>query len=147
MNNTRNVVFCILPAVLLAASCATGDKKELPSIEELLMQMTEQDGRACYRKSDVEGYATLEDDVVSVNAGRKHYLVTTRRACAPLGSAKPLPSAGDSWEFCGGRGEPVVVHGNQCASIHVYEFVSREDAFATLEMVKAKREVQGRYAQ
>ncbi|NIP18078.1 MAG: hypothetical protein GWM87_07905, partial [Xanthomonadales bacterium] len=71
--------------------------------EEMLAQVTEQDGRSCVRVDDIDGYAPLDDTMVSVSArGRKHYLMTTMFRCNSLRGTFRVGVSGRFSEVCGG---------------------------------------------
>ena len=44
----------------------TNIQEEQPSIDTMLAEVTEQDGRACVEVSDINGYAALSDAMLSV---------------------------------------------------------------------------------
>ncbi len=142
MLKTKAIAVCV--GLLVTACSGTGERKPRPpSMDEMLGQVTEQNGRACIRTNDIDGYAPLSDDMVSVSArGKKHYLVTTMFRCASLGSSFNVGFSGKFSEICGrGQGE-LITREETCPIMHIYEFPSRDDAFASLQAAEARREAQ-----
>jgi hypothetical protein len=137
----------LLVSGLLAACAGSGDKKPSPDIDDMLSQLTEQNGRACFYISDVEGFGTLEDGLVSVSTrfNKHYYLVTTAFSCAWLSSSFQMGFQGPGGQVCGGGASNLVSEGHTCPVGRVFEFPSREDAMRAWELAKAKREVQQQY--
>jgi hypothetical protein len=140
----RTTFFLMCTILVVTACSATGERKpRQPSLDEMLGQVTEQNGRACIRINDIDGYAPLSDDMVSVSArGKKHYLVTTMFRCYSLGSSFGVAFSGAYSEVCGrGQGE-LITREEKCPIMHIYEFPSRDDAFASLQAAESRREAQ-----
>jgi len=144
----RMTVFCLLACLQLSACAGSpDDSPELPDMDELLLELTHEDGRDCIRIPDIDGFGTLEDDVVSVSSrfGKRHYLVTTVYRCSSLQSSMGVGFQGPQNEICGGGSSQLVSGEEICPIAHIFEFTSRDDAFAAWELAKAQREVQQRY--
>ena len=139
---------CLAGGLLLSACAATPDDPSEPAeLDQLLLELTHEDGRDCIRIQDIDGFGTLEDDLVSVSSrfGKRHYLVTTVYRCSSLRSSMGVGFQGPQNEVCGG-GSSYLVNGEEsCPIAHIFEFSSRDEAFAAYEMAKAQREVQQRY--
>jgi hypothetical protein len=133
-----------LIAASLAACGTTGERQPRPpSLDEMLGQVTEQKGNACLRVSDIKGFAPLSDAMVSVSArGKKHYLLTTMYRCHSLHGSIGVTFAGSFSEVCGGGRGDLVTREEKCPIRHVFEFPSRDDAFAALQAAEARREAQ-----
>jgi hypothetical protein len=107
----------------------------LPSYDDLLKAQTEQDGRACVRQQNIRGYGMLDNDVISINASGKHsyYLVTTLFKCHSLQTSFSAGFKGDFLELCGGGRDKILTSEESCPVKSIFEFESREQAFATFE--------------
>lgn len=131
----------LLAAVLAACSAPESRPGQAPSLDQVLLQMSEQDGRACLRTDRIDGYAVLDDGVVSVGTrGRRHYLVTTLLRCHSLDSAMGIAFSSPHGDFCGGGRDTLETGTESCPARHVFEFTSREDALATFELARARRQ-------
>lgn len=134
---------CRISAVTLGittlASCASV-MVDLPSHNELLSEMTGQDGRTCIRQSDIRGYGVLDDDVISIDVSRnKYYLATTVLRCGSLQTGFKTGFDGTFAQFCGGGRDKVVTLDESCPIQGIFEFESREAAFDAFEMSEVKR--------
>lgn len=143
------IVFMLLFCGLLPGACATApdDQAEVPEMDAVLLELTHQDGRACFYTSDIAGFGSMSDEAVSVSTRMhgEYYLVTTVFRCPALRTAFGIGFQGTGPEICGGGGSNLVSEGSTCPVGYVFEFASREDAHATWEMAKARREVLERY--
>jgi Family of unknown function (DUF6491) len=138
-----------LSATLLAACAGSGgDQAVPPPMYGVMSRLTEQDGRACFYVSAVQGAGVLGDGVVSVstqlNGG--HYLVTTLHRCSWVRPMTSIGFQGGGSQVCG-DGTSIVVgpDGYSCPISHVFAFASRKEALAAFKLAKANRDVQGRY--
>jgi hypothetical protein len=133
--------------VLLVVSCST--TQDLPpksSMDQMLAEVTQQDGRACVRLNDINGYATVSDGVVSVSGRRKEtFLVTTLYRCHLLDDGMGIAFSGRFSEVCGGGMDTIATREESCPIKHIYEFRTREDAFAAIHAAEARREVNAQY--
>lgn len=127
----------LLSAALVTACASTSD---VPSVANLLGNATEQDGRACVRTRDIQGYGILENDVLSVNARHGYYLMTLLPGCVDIRGSMAVAFGGDFYEVCGQSMDRITTESGQCSIGQVYEFENREAAFAIYETVKEKRE-------
>lgn len=107
----------------------------LPSYDELLKAQTEQDGRACVRQHNIRGFGMLDDEVISINASGKnrYYLVTTLFKCYSLQTSFSAGFKGDFLELCGGGRDKIITAEESCPIKSIFEFKSRDEAFATFE--------------
>ena len=107
----------------------------LPSYDNLLKAQTEQDGRACVRQRNIRGYGMLDGDVISISASGKnrYYLVTTLFKCQSLQTSFFAGFKGDFFELCGGGRDRILTSGEPCPIKSIFEFESREKAFASFE--------------
>lgn len=129
--------YCLTVIALISlVSCSSLDVN-LPSYDELLKAQTEQDGRACVRQYNIRGYGMLDDDVISISASGKnrHYLVTTLFQCHSLQTSFAAGFKGDFSELCGGGRDKILTSEESCPIKSIFEFKSREAAFATFEKV------------
>lgn len=138
----RSTIF-VLMAGLLAAGCSTVESKPRPpSMDTLLAGLTEQNGRACIRRTDIRGFAVLNDQLLSVSGRRKeHFLVTLPYSCNSLDISFQLAFTGTFSDVCGGGArDQIITREESCPIRHIYSFKSRDEAFATLELARKKRE-------
>jgi hypothetical protein len=130
---------CIAALAAILSSCAsTGG--DLPSMGEMLRDTTGQNGRACIRKGDIQGYGVLDGDVVSIDATRNYYLATVLPGCLDLTTSMGAAFRGDFNEVCGGSADKVFTQDNHCTINQMFEFKSREEAFDTFHSIQEKRE-------
>ena len=140
---TCRPIFSILMMALLAACGTTPEDRqtsELPSLDELLAQMTEQSGKTCIEFRNLKGHRMVADGVISVSMRRgEHYLVTTAHSCRFLGNSSGT-LVSDSWgTLCRGTGT-IVQDASTCPVRHIYEFPSREEAMKTLKAAQERRD-------
>ena len=128
-------------AFLSLVSC-TSLGVNLPSYDKLLKAQTEQDGRACVRQRNIRGYGMLDDNVISINVSGKHsyYLVTTLYQCHSLQTSFSAGFKGDFLELCGGGRDKILTSEESCPIKSIFEFESKEEAFATYEKVDQIRQ-------
>lgn len=127
-------------SVAIIGACTTF-KANIPSNDNMLASLTEQDGRVCIRTNDIRGFGVLGDDVISVDSRRgSYFLMTTLYFCPSLRTSHTIGFAGDFTEFCGGGRDSVYTGDESCPIKAIYEFTSRKEAFATFDVIKAKRE-------
>jgi hypothetical protein len=133
--------YCITTtAFFILASCSSLDVN-IPSYDELLKAETEQNGRACVRQHNIRGYGILEDDVISIDArGRnRYYLLTTFLRCNSLQTSFSAGFKGDFSELCGGGRDKIITSEESCSIKSIFEFESRQDAFAAFEKAEKIR--------
>ena len=125
--------------VSLLSGCAN-NPKNLPSFDELLKSETQQDGKTCIRQNDINGYGVLGNDIISVDArGKKHYLITTLYRCSTLNTGFQAGFNGSYFDFCPLR-DKIVTIDESCPVKSIFEFDSRDDAFAAFEKAKSLRD-------
>ena len=114
----------------------------LPKNDELLLNVTEQDGRSCIRQRDIRGFGVIDDDLLSVdiNRNREFYLVTTIFQCQSLGVSPRVAFDGDFLEICGGGRHRVITGEESCPIKSVYKFDSQKAAFDAIDEIEAQRE-------
>lgn len=104
------------------------------------MAETEQDGKACIRQADINGYGVLDDYSITVDArGKKHYIVTTMYRCSTLNTGFQAGFDGDNFDFCPIR-DKIITIDQACPVKAIYEFESRQEAFDAYEKVKDIRQ-------
>jgi len=133
----------LICASLLIAGCSATQKSSsgTPSMDQMLAQLTEQDGRACIRISDIKGYGPLSDHMLSVSGRRKeHFLVTTMYSCLSMSDSLGVAFSASFAEVCGGGMSRVTTRSESCPIKHIFKFASRDDAFTTIDVAKARRE-------
>jgi hypothetical protein len=134
--------YCLAIITIFSLVSCTSLRVNLPSYDELLRVQTEQDGRACVRQFNIRGYGMLDDDVISINASGKnrYYLVTTLFQCRSLQTSFTAGFKGDFSELCGGGRDKILTSEESCPIKSIFEFKSREEAFATFEKVDKIRQ-------
>lgn len=136
----RLAVLGVATSVTVLSGCATTD---LPSMSEMLSDVTEQSGRACVRESDIDGYGVLENNVISIDAGDDYYLATVSPECDNLASSGSGQFGDNFGEICG-KGSVELSGARDACEIHqVFEFENREEAFAAFNDVMTARERRG----
>jgi hypothetical protein len=134
---------CSLVAVAFfnLVSCSSLDVN-LPSFDNLLKAQTKQDGKACVRQRNIRGYGMLDNDVVGISASGKnrYYLVTTLFQCQSLQTGFSAGFKGDVFELCGGGFDKILTSEESCPIRSIFEFESREKAFANFEKVEKIRQ-------
>ncbi len=145
---SRITIIGLLTGLIVTACSSMHEQRpDLPSMDTLLAQLTEQNGRACIRSGSISGYAPLSDRMVSVSGRRgEHFLVTTLFSCPSLDFSMGVAFSGSFSEICGGSTRDQLLTGEEsCPIKHIYKFLSRADAFATLEMAEARRKVMAHF--
>lgn len=133
-------VFLVL--LVLSACTNNAQKESVPPMRELLQQLTEQNGRACVRTSEIRGYGASNNRVITIDGGRDYYLATTVHACNDIDTSFRALFVGRFGEICGNSFSKIVTGGSRCAIGSVYRFNSRKEAFAALETASdLRREV------
>ncbi|MDO3384423.1 DUF6491 family protein [Gilvimarinus sp. SDUM040013] len=113
------------------SSCATQDSKSSVNISTALLETTGQNGRACVRASDIQGFGVLKDDVLSIDAfGNEYYLATVMPGCTDLGLSARGMFEERFGDVCGGGMNRVKTGSSHCRIRHIFEFKTREQAFA-----------------
>lgn len=125
-------------SIFFLISCATS-KNALPRFDAMLRDETGQNGRACVRSSDIDGYGVLKHKIVSIDGGRKYYLATLLPGCISFETSMSALFAGDFGEICGGSGDSVVTREERCGIGQMFEFASRKEAFAVYDQLVEKR--------
>lgn len=125
-------------AATLAACASTG--RDVPRLGTMLSDGTGQNGRACIRLGDIQGYGVLKDDIVSIDGVRNYYLATVLPGCNDLPTSIGILFSGDFGEICGQTMDRIVTGGDQCVINQVFEFEDREEAFATYRAIREQRE-------
>ncbi len=127
--------YCLIIIGFLSLVSCTSLGVNLPSYDKLLKAQTEQDGRACVRQRNIRGYGMLDNDVISISAigKNRYYLVTTLFRCQSLQTSFSAGFKGDFFELCGGGGDKILTSEESCPIKSIFEFETREDAFASFE--------------
>ena len=136
-----------IAALLLLLACST--TAYTPSSQEMnsaLVDLTGQDGRACFRVHDISGFGALNDTTLSVSDRfRGHYLLVTHHRCPTMETSHRAAFKGAFTEFCGRR-DSVYSGGERCMVRSVFEFENRQaalDVFGQAEArIKTQRESQ-----
>ncbi len=141
----RLTILGMTALVAVLSGCAT---TTLPSMSELLRDATEQDGRACVDKSDIEGYGVLENNVISIDGERDYYLATVSPGCddnLTISVDRDLGNDfGDDFDrICGEGGDDLGLDDDDCEIHQIFEFDDREDAFDAFNDVMEARERMG----
>jgi hypothetical protein len=135
-------LFTLLGACLVCASCSTTHKQEVaPDVTDMLAEVTGQNGRACIKTYEVNGFGGIEDNLVSVSGKfRDHYLVTTLYRCQSLQGSPAIAFAGSFQEICGGGHGALKTGKESCPVKDIYVFPNREAAFAAVAAAREQRE-------
>jgi hypothetical protein len=123
-------------AAVLTACASTGGT---PRMGKMLSENTGQNGRACVRLGDIRGYGVLDDGVVSIDGGTRYYLATFLPGCNDLETSARAAFDGDFGEVCGRSMNRIVSDGDSCVINQMFEFESREAAFAAYDLALADR--------
>ena len=132
-------------ALPLIAACSTTTHVPTPSeMNAAMREITGQNGRACVRIHDIQGYGALSDSVISVSSKfRKQYIMVTMHRCPAIESGAHMGFKGAFTDFCGGGRDSVHAGEGRCPVQSVYEFDDRDAAFAAHdkaeEMIKKQR--------
>jgi len=148
----QNAMFSIAVAAGLAlsllAGCHSAPYQPMPQeMTRALSETTGQNGRECMRVSDIAGYGTLNDSVLSVSSKfRNHYLLVTLFRCPEMELSSAALFKGSFTEFCGGGRDAVLAGKRRCPVQGVFEFENREAAFAAydaaIERLRERRETE-----
>jgi hypothetical protein len=135
----KKVVVISLLAVLVLAGCGNvKDGASTPKIKDVLKEQTGQNGRACVRISDINGYG-YQNNVITIDGRRNYYLATTVMRCNAMNTAVAARFEGPSgYEICGGGSSKIRSGGDTCTISQIFEFESREVAFAALDTADTK---------
>lgn len=138
----RNTGLLTLLLVIFASSgCTTTEKASVPSVSDLLLERTQQDGRACITVQDIRGYGLLDDDVVSIDAGRHYYLATVRPGCRDLATSTRAAFKQRFSEICGGGVDKIFTRSDYCTIRQIFEFKDRNSAFAAYNNALEQRKL------
>ncbi|MBU2885532.1 hypothetical protein KO507_07135 [Gilvimarinus agarilyticus] len=117
-------------ASAISLGCSTSTKPAAPSMTTALLEVTQQNGRACVQVNDITGYGVLERDVISINArGNHYYLATVRPGCFDLGISPNALFDDHFGDVCGGGVSRLRTGDSHCQIRSVFEFEDREQAF------------------
>lgn len=136
MKFAHALIFGFIPVII--SSCTSNPS--LPRFDTMLQESTGQNGRACVRKSDIDGYGVLKHDIVSIDGGRKYYLATLMPGCMDIQTSMAALFAGRFIEVCGGSNDRIVTREESCQIRQMFEFESREAAFEVYESLVEKRQ-------
>lgn len=123
---------------LALLSCAAN--RNVPKYNELLQDVTGQNGRACVRTSDIDGYGVLAGNVVSIDGGFNYYLATVLPGCMDLNTSVAALFSSDFGEVCGQSMDRMYTGGDRCIINHMYKFENRDEAFAAYNQAREQRE-------
>lgn len=136
----RLITLGIAALTTALVGCATTD---IPSMTDLLRDTTEQDGRACVRRADIDGYGVLENNIISIDGGQDYYLATVTPRCDNLASSIDTMFSNNFGEICGQSGDVVRTGRRSCEIDQVFQFDDREEAFDAFNEVMNARERMG----
>lgn len=124
-------------AAVLASCASTG--RDMPRVGEMLSEASGQNGRACVRVRDIQGYGVLEGNVISIDSTTDYYLATVLPGCVDLQTSVRALFSGDFGEICGRTMGTIATGGDRCVINQVFEFEDREQAFETYHAVLEER--------
>lgn len=132
----------VSPMFAFLLSCST-TQSSLPQFDSMLMEASGQNGRACVRANDIDGYGALNHKVLSIDGGRKYYLATLMPGCNTVETSMSALFAGGFGEICGGGRDKIVTRDDHCQIKHMFEFENREAAFTLYnELAEKRKEMQ-----
>lgn len=132
-------IFGVAACATVLASCASMGG-ETSKVGALLDEATGQNGRACVRVSDIEGYGVLQDNVISIDGRGEHYLATVQPGCEELPASARILFSGDFGEVCGQAMDEIVMGEDRCTINKVFEFDDRDDAMDAYNAILERRE-------
>lgn len=138
-------ILSLAVALPLFAACSSTTFVPTPSeMNTAMREITGQNGRACVRIRDIQGYGALSDSVISVSSNfRKQYIMVTMHRCPAIESGAHMAFKGAFTDFCGGGRDSVHAGDGRCPVQSVYEFDDRDAAFAAHdkaeEMIRKQR--------
>ena len=133
----RYTLALLLGSITLSSGCATGTHHSARDYTEALSELTNQDGRSCIRTSSINGYG-VNNGIISINAGRKYYLVTTLYTCHSLELETQAAFSSRFPQICGRTNAYVLTREGRCPIDKVFEFDNRQSAFEALDAIDEK---------
>jgi hypothetical protein len=131
MNWKTLLISTCIALVTVSCGSTTTRQPEPRAIDEALKQVTGKNGRECVYVRDIQGFGALSDSVLSVSGKfKKHYLMVTLYRCPSIQYGGGAAFWGSYSEFCGGGRDSVQSQDKPCPVKSVFEFDSRDDAFA-----------------
>ena len=131
------ILFITLSAAVLASCASVGEGA--PKVDNMLQEMTGQNGRACVRQGDIRGFGVLDNNVVSIDGTKKYYLATVLPGCHDLQMSMRAAFKGGFGEVCGQTTNKIVTNGDHCVIRHMFEFENREAAHAMYNSILEER--------
>lgn len=122
----------------LLAACASAGR-DVPRLGTMLSESTGQNGRACVRLSDIQGYGVLDGNVLSIDATRNYYLATVLPGCNDLQTSARTLFSGKFGEICGGGKDRIATGDGHCSINRIFEFKDREQALTMFNTVREER--------
>lgn len=128
----------LIVSIPIVVSCSSNRQStNYQGIENVLKAQSGQNGRACVRVHDIDGY-NVDDRVITIDGGRRYYVGTTLMRCfAADGSIRMAfkgPAGGD---FCGAPNSSIIGTNGKCVMKSLFRYESREAAFNALNAAKA----------
>ena len=138
---TKYLIYIVTSGFVLGLMACSSMQTNLPDYDELFKAQTKQNGRACIRESDIDGYGVLEDNVVSMSGRRpnEYFLLTTLYHCQALTTSFQAAFVGGFSELCGGGRDKIFTGGDSCPIQSIFKFDSREHAFAAFDKATETR--------
>ncbi|HEX5057139.1 MAG TPA: DUF6491 family protein [Gammaproteobacteria bacterium] len=135
-----NILKIAVPVVVCATVLGGCASARGPSTAKILGDTTGQNGRACVRLNDIQGYGVLDDNIISINTlGQDYYLATVLPGCNDLQTSIGVLFKGGFGEICGQSMNAVATNSDTCAINKIYKFENREAAFASYNDARQKR--------
>lgn len=130
MTSTSQLIrITLIIAASTAALAGCSNTASRPNISYVLLDNTGQNGRACINTSDIRGYGLLDQDVISIDAGRHYYLATVMPGCIDLASSTRAIFSSRFAQVCGGGMDRIHTQDDSCTIRTIFEFDNRETAF------------------
>jgi len=130
----------VIGASLCLSACGSMATRPLPQeMNQALLELTGQDGRACIRISEISGYASLSDSLLSVTTIRKsHALMVTNHRCPALESTSAAVFDGQFTQICGGNRDFIVVVSERCSVRSIFKFDDRQAALDAIDAAEQR---------
>ena len=131
----------VLSTAMLLLSACSSTAVNMPSNNELLAEITMQDGRECVLSNDIFGFGVLDDDILSVDSrrGNEYFLFTTLFRCQSIQTSFALGFDSRFAQICGGGQDRILSGEENCPIRGIYKFENRKQAFAAFDALEAKR--------
>ena len=147
----KSVIWFKLPLLLLllllTAACSTQQVRyDVRTLDQVMRDMTGQNGRACFQTRYISGYGTIDETVLNVSTKRpEQYVLLMTYSCPSLLTSSAVLFKGAFTELCGGGRDFVSTGSSPCPIRSIYEFENRKAALEAIERAQqTAREIAAR---